>query len=248
MKTFQELCKSSEELFFSPFVIENFISPEELEFCLDVYDKSPVFEPASHSRATRKDSQMHPEGGPSKFKEIFLPKLAEVFKDKKIVYEGSNFTEWHAPVSVHTDGYQLPYSSAETIEKNQEILGFAVLVPLRTDTGTGTPGTVMFDQKLYGGGVNLADSAHSKDSSKINDVSLISEYTNKEFDKTDSNYFCVDHLADETLHGFSIDKIIRWNPRDAVVWHRSQFHCSSKFVGFNSKTHLIFFCNYNLVD
>lgn len=247
MKTFEELCELSKELFFTPFNIKNFISVDELSFCLDVYDKSPVFEPASHARATRKDSQMNPATGPSKFKEMFLPKLSAIFDDKEIVCEGSNFTEWHKAVPVHTDGYQLLYSSKEDLEKNQEILGFAVLVPLRTDTGIGDPGTIMFDQTLYGGGVNFNENkSHPKDNPTINDVSLVSNYTNKEFDKTDPNYQLISHLPDEMLYGLSINKVIKWHPGDAIVWHRSQFHCSSKFVGFNSKTHLIFLCNYKV--
>lgn len=245
MKTFDELCKLSKDLYFEPFVIKEFITPEEHEFCLKTFDESVQFDPATHGKAIRKDSQMHADFGPSRFKDIFLPKLDSMFETKSTCV-GSNFTQWNSPVPIHTDGYQLPYVSVGETEQNEEILGFAVIVPLRTDTGKGNPTTVMFNQTLYGGGGNFGGPAHPKDSEKITDLGLIEQYTNKAFDKTDPNYHYIDHLSDERLHGFSIDRVFNWNMRDAIVWHRSQFHCSSKFVGFNNKTHLVFLCNFKM--
>lgn len=244
-KTFEELCQLSQDLYFSPFKIKDFITPEQQEFCLGVYDESPIFEAASHERATRKDSQMHANYGPSALKEIFLPKLEKIFSHG-INCDGSNFTEWHSPVSIHTDGYQLAYIDKEQVEANQDILGFVVLVPLRTNTGKGIPRTVMFNQKYYGSGVNIKAPGHAKDSPVIDNVDLIEGYTHCAFDKQHPDYAFVDHLSDERLHGFSIDTVFEWHMRDALVWHRSQFHCSAKFNEFNSKTHLIFFCNFKV--
>lgn len=216
--------------------MQNFCTQEEIDFCLDTYDRSPVFEPASHDRATRKDYQM--TDTESDLYRMFWPKLQSLYPDQEIVIDGGNFTTWHKPVIAHTDAYQLAYKPQEYFEQEQLVMSFAVLVPLRTDTGQGEPCTVFFDQCLYGP-ANIEISQRDHDS--IPGVGTIDHYTFKEFAHHDPYYPMISHNSDDKLYGLSVAKALAWPPRSAVIWHRSQYHCSSVFQGFNSKTHMVFF-------
>jgi len=146
---YQILLEKSKSCYLPPHEIENFITKDELEFCINLYDELPVFQPASHERATRKDYLMHDEHD-KRMQEMFLPKLQSINPNKKITIDGGNFTEWHQPVKIHTDGYQLGYKKIDDFVSSDAILGLAVLIPLKTDTGKGIPNTIFFDQTYFG--------------------------------------------------------------------------------------------------
>ena len=230
------LIDQSKQVYQLPYAIENFVTQQEIDRCIALYNKLPVFEPASHASATRKDYTMFDEKI-SIVQNIFLDKLANLFPDKDIVIDGGNFTYWHNPVPIHTDGYQTQYKPADST------LGFAVLVPLCTDTGQGTPNTVFFDQIKFGPGVAVGSKVGF--TNERFDPEGIDNYTYKPFDKSDPRYTMLDFMKDEWLDGFSVQSIIPWHVGSAIIWHRSQFHCATKFVEFNSKLHLVFFVNLN---
>lgn len=231
---YQDLLDKSRHSYFSPYELENFISQEEINYCVALYNELPVFEPASHARATRKDYLMHSEHD-KRMQDLFFPKLQKFFPNKKIVVDGGNFTCWHQPVSIHTDGYQLDYKSVEDIVKHNHVLGSAILIPLGTDTGQGVPKTVFFDQTLFGGDYNFKN--HNKDAVGLS----IDRFTFKDFEYTEETQQLLSHIPKEKLYGFSVEKVIPWKYGNAVVWHRAQFHSSSTFVGFNNKLHILFF-------
>lgn len=229
-KTFQELLELSATLAEHSRQIDDFISDSEHKILCDLYDQLPVFEPASHERATRKDHLMNHSSNKIT-QDIFLPKFQKLWPDQEIIVGGGNFTTWHSPVQPHTDNFQLQYMSIETIENSQEISGFALLVPLRTDTGEGHPHTITFNQFYHGPcTIELPNDA-------IN-------HTNQPFDKNSEHYPLLDHVPDQRLYGLSIDQIHPWKKNSAIIWHRAQYHCSGKFIGFNNKLHLIFLLNF----
>jgi hypothetical protein len=233
---FDCLLKQSRQIYESPRIVQNFCTQQEIDFCLDIYDSSPVFEPASHNRATRKDYQM--TDNKSDLCQMFWPKLQSIYPNQEIILDGGNFTTWHEPVIAHTDAYQLAYKPIEYFEQERLVMSFAVLVPLRTDTGQGKPYTVFFDQCLYGP-ANIEIS--QKDHNNIPGVGTIDHYTFKDFDHRDPYYHMISHNSDDKLYGLSVDRVLEWLPGSAIIWHRSQYHCSSIFQGFNSKTHMVFF-------
>jgi hypothetical protein len=237
-KDYINLIKLSEQLFFHPHEITDFISEDELQTCIDIYDELPIFEPASHERATRKDYLMYSETD-KRIYNIFMPKLQAIFPDKQITIDGGNFTTWHKPVTMHTDGFQFEYKDLDSVVDNQQILGCAVLVPLKTDTGKGTPNTVFFEQTYIGKSLNYAS-----DSERMYSGLDINNFTHREFDANDKNYDLISHIPLDKLSGYSIEKVMPWNFGSAIIWHRSQFHCASVFNGFNNKLHLLFFVNF----
>jgi hypothetical protein len=166
---------------------------------------------------------------------LFLPKLKKFFPNQTLVIDGGNFTCWHQPVSIHTDGYQLGYKTVEDIVANNHVLGSAVLVPLDTDTHQGTPKTVFYNQTLFGSDYNFSN--HNKDTFG----STVDHFTFKDFEYTDETEKLLSHIPKEKLYGFSVEKIIPWKYGNALVWHRAQFHSSASFVGFNNKLHILFF-------
>ena len=227
-----------------PFMVEDFITQEQVQQFIDLYNKLPVIDGGSHHRATRKDNLMYHKS--IKFtQDLFMPKLQALWPDKKIIVDGGNFTEWHEPVGLHTDGYQQKYSTIndlthilnpmESILESGKLPGYTILVPLKTDTGEGTPYTLTFDQRVHGANRNIGDAG---------DVNKIINYTNKPFDKTHPDYPKIDFHSDDILYGYSIQTAHPWKPGRAIVFSRGQFHSAAKFQSFNSKLHLLFFTSF----
>lgn len=235
MSQYQNLLEESRNNYFSPYEARNFISQEEVNHCIEIYNELPIFEPASHARATRKDYLMYNEHD-QRMQRIFLPKLKNLFPDKKIVIDGGNFTYWHQPVSLHTDGYQHDYIGVQEVVKHNRVLDAAVLVPLDTDTHLGSPRTIFYNQTFFGGGQNFAVQQPNDSIGKS-----IDHFTFKDFEFDEESSSLLSHIPKENLYGFSVEKVIPWTTTSAVVWHRAQFHSAANFVGFNSKLHLIFF-------
>lgn len=234
MKSYHDLLQLSAELPNRPYCIDNFISEEEHRILCDLYDSLPVFEPSSHKRATRKDYLMFSEYVDTTQK-IFYSKLQNLWPEYEVVVDGGNFTDWHSPVAPHSDNYQLQYTDLQQIEKKQEIASYAVLVPLRTDTGHGQPYTLFFDQYYYGHSIVCG-----VDPTPDNVVA----FTDAPFDKNSKYYPLIDYVPDKSLHGLSIQSVLPWTNRSALIWHRAQIHCASKFHGYNSKLHLIFLLTF----
>jgi hypothetical protein len=214
--------------------VDNFISPSEVDDCIRIYNSLPVFAPATHNRATRKDYLMM-DADNAIMRDLFYPKLQKLFPDEELIIDGGNFTTWHTPVNPHTDGYQLEYKSIDDIVHEKSVLGYAVLVPLSTDTGKGLPHTVFFNQKLYGKSIVWNQTV---------DFEQVDNFTDTPFDKNHLEYEKLNHLPDALLHGLTIEKVLPWNPGCAIIWHRSRVHGSTKFVDFNNKLHLIFFLSF----
>lgn len=233
-KKYAELLSASRELYAPPKQVDNFISNEELKKCIDVYNSLPVFAPTTHNRATRKDYLMTDTTN-SVMQDMFLPKFQQLFPDKEIIIDGGNFTNWHDPVKPHTDGYQMQYKSIDSLVNDNSILGFAVLVPLSTDTNQGIPKTIFYHQRFFGEAFSWGD---------ISSSSTIENYTGIPWDAKVSNSDLVDFVPQDMLHGYSIESVLDWNFGSAIIWHRSQVHSSAKFKDFNSKLHLIFFLNF----
>ena len=238
MLTYKELLQKSKEIYQPPHKVENFMTADELEYCKNLYTELPVFEAATHNRATRKDYLMHNVDDP-RMSDLFLPKLQKLFPGKKLVIDGGNFTDWHEPVKIHTDGLQLQYSSEQWYEDSQQVLGFAVLVPLTTNTGSGVAKTMFFDQCYRGKHITPGRILEIPN----NPLDGLEGYTNQEFQ---GDYTGLDHNGLDQLYGFSLYKGLDWTYCDALVWHRSQFHCAENYTHeYTSKQHIIFLVNFD---
>jgi hypothetical protein len=232
--SYQSLLDKSRNNYFLPYEIENFLSEEEVKYCIDIYNELPVSESASDNWVTRKDYLMHNEHD-KRMQDLFYPKLQKFFPDQNLVVDGGNFSFWHRPSVNHTDGYHFFYYKVEDIVARNNVLGPVILIPLDTDTHLGTPNTVFFDQTFFGG--NQTVFRRIEDSFGAN----VDNFTFKEFEYTDETQKLLSHIPKEDLYGFSVKKAISWKYGNALVWHRAQFHSSSKFVEFNSKLHILFF-------
>ena len=213
--------------------VDDFITPGEIDECIKIYNSLPVFAPASHNRATRKDYLMM-DATNTVMRELFYPKLQKLFPNEELIIDGGNFTTWHVPVNPHTDGYQLEYKSIDDIVHEKNVLSYAVLVPLTTDTGKGLPHTVFFNQQFYGKSIVWNQT----------EFDLVDNFTNMPFDKNHPAYEKLNHVPDAVLHGLTVEKVLPWHPGSAIIWHRSRVHGSTKFVDFNNKLHLIFFLSF----
>jgi hypothetical protein len=241
---FKTLMDKSSNHYRDPWMVEDFISPEEVKKCIKLFDKVPIQIESTHERATRKDHLMYHE----KIKvtqDLFSSKIKELFPGENVVVDGGCHTTWHAPTAIHTDGYQINYrhipdvthiiSSKEKIVNDRKILGYTVLLPLELDGPGGTAHTTVFHQRFHGA---------NQEPGNIEEVDNITNYTNQPFDKSHPDYPLLDYHKDEWLHGFTILKTFPWKPGRAIIFHRGQYHAAGKFQGYNTKTHLLFFVNF----
>lgn len=143
-KEFENLLAVSRSLKSDTDKVDGFITAGEIEDCIKIYNSLPVFAAATHNRATRKDYMMMDTTN-TFMRDLFYPKLQKLFPNEELIIDGGNFTTWHVPVNPHTDGYQIEYKSVDDIVRDKSVLGYAVLVPLSTDTGNGLPHTVFFN-------------------------------------------------------------------------------------------------------
>lgn len=242
---YDKLMARAERHYQDPFMVEDFISPEQVKKMIDLYHKLPVLDAATHSRAIRKDSLMYSD----KIKltqDIFLDKIHGLFPDKKVIIDGGNFTCWNQAVGLHTDGYQQNYTTIkdlthiynpkEEILKANKVPAYTIVVPLETDTGEGQPYTLTFHQKYFGRNRNISDVQEG--------TREIIGYTDQPFDKTHPDYPLIDFHSDSDLHGYTIQNVFPWKPGRAIVFNRGQFHSAANFVGYNTKLHLLFFTSF----
>jgi hypothetical protein len=235
--TLQPLIAKSRALYRSPYLVENFINKDQIDQILKLHDSLPILQDGSSHQATRKDYLMF-DKNITIIRDLFLPKLRDLFPDSDIVIDGGNFTTWHSPIKIHTDGYQRKYKSINDIVDEKSVLGFAVLVPLMTDTKKGTPKTVFFDQTLFDEALVGNWQLQEK-----NMPSRIDNFTYQDFDITNPDFEHINYHDPTHLKGFSINRVLEWRLGTAMIWHRAQFHCAAKFKEYNSKTHLIFLIN-----
>ena len=239
MTTFNDLLNESKRVYREPYEVQNFLSQEEVEYCIGIYRELPIFEPASHDRATRKDYLMHDKDD-TRIRDLILPKLQALFPDQTLIIDGGNFTDWHSPVRVHTDGYQIKYKSEQEWANEKQVLGFAVLVPLTIDSDSSTkPDTIFFDQTSFGRNITPIEVLNKEHSE-------IDNYTHKDFEGEYEPK--LSHNTKEHLYGFSVQKVMPWTYGNAIVWHRSQFHCAANYQNYSSKLHMVFFLNFELKE
>jgi len=216
------------------FKINNFLSSIEVDDVLAFYDELPYSQDYSNPKMNKR-KLMHYDS--TQFlQDIFEPKLKTLFTGG--LTSASTFTDWHNPVLIHTDGWQPQ-------EDQTRNMGYAVLVPLRTNPVKSKASTIIFEQRSPGPTVTLNQVTE-------NTPWNIAEYVtaddarieNKKDGITQEFYNThLKHIQDiNMLRNFSVSNVYNWEPGCAIVWDRSYFHTSSSFdETLKSKLHAIFF-------
>jgi hypothetical protein len=213
--------------------VQNFLNQSELNEIINFTNALEYSEQYSSENAKRKMVSMDQEI----FDRILKPKFIQMFgKDSVVV--GFTCTKWVNPVEIHTDGFQ-------DDNPNNYKLGYSILIPLYVDPADGITNTVFFDQWHDGRSVTLRkfEQEESWNISEHITVKDVQGATNESFNyKLQNLHF--DNINNDLLDGFSVRSIFKWSPGEAIVWHRSLFHCSPSFKNIKSKTHLVAFLDF----
>ena len=155
------------------------------------------------------------------YKEWFEP--VQKFVDKLIgesLVWGSNIFRAEYPHIVHNDDYH---------EKVYDIFK-TVVIPLEISKPTNF---IVFDQyyldgpvKCFKGWKDVPDSYYNK---SLTDYSDIFNITDKPFDKQIYNEYLT-HVPYESLHGLTVESIIRWQPGDAITFDMGKLHSATNFA------------------
>lgn len=136
---------------------------------------------------------------------------------------GSNIFRAEYPHIVHNDDYH---------EKVYDIFK-TVVIPLEISKPTNF---VVFDQyyldgpvKCFKGYENVPDSYYNK---SLTDYSDIVNITDKPFNKKIYNEYLT-HVPYESLHGLTVESIVRWQPGDAITFDMGKLHSATNFKQHN---------------
>lgn len=127
-----------------------------------------------------------------------------------------------------------------------------VLFPLLT--GPEGAATILFDNYYTGDASKFTKESdpymrksdkpdqHTTMDTRITDYTLIENFNDEPFDKFFHSQY-LNHIPYGNLHGLTIDKLVIWNPGDAIVFDRTQLHCASchhqRKIGLTCFTNLV---------
>jgi hypothetical protein len=135
----------------------------------------------------------------------------------------SNIFKVEKPHMVHNDDY---YEKIYDIYKT-------VVIPLEISKPTNF---IVFDQyyldgpiKCFKGFPKLPETYYNK---PLTDYSDIVNITNEPFNKKIYNEYLT-HLPYESLHGLTVESIVRWQPGDAITFDMGKLHSATNFKAQN---------------
>ena len=218
-----------------PFVINNFLTTEEINLFKKLYEKLPVEIDNKRQKIIKKKWSIEFS---QELQIRYLKKLKEIIGD----YEMDNpktkdgvkslglFQESYMPVTLHVDtGFDF-----DKVIYKQTLLALSNIGE-----------TVIFKNRFYGCSTTfsidpkeLAAKGYNKRSSEH-----LGMYGNHDFDPEVHNSYLA-HEDFNNLKGLEVDLIFEWKIGDLLIFDRSQLHCSSKNIdrkklGFTSSTQKI---------
>jgi len=132
---------------------------------------------------------------------------------------GSNIFRVEQPHIVHNDDYQ---------EKIYDIFK-TIVIPLEISQPTNF---IVFDQyyldgpiKCFRGYPTVPETYYNK---SLTDYSSLTNYTDEPFNKQFYNEYLT-HVPYESLHGLTVESVIRWQPGDAITFDMGKLHSSANF-------------------
>jgi len=219
-------------------IINDFLTADEIEEVVEYYDQLPYSEEHSGKRNQRK--LMHYDLPETPYlKSVFQPKIEKHFPGGYV--SSSTFTEWHKPVNIHTDAWQ-------SHEDKSHKLGITLLIPLRITPVEAESSTIIFEQCMPHTfpltQIAVPGNKLLKDYVSHCDPSIMHKKNN-----SISNEFYnlhLQHIEDQDmLINLSVDRIHKWTIGDAFYWDRNYFHTSSSFdPKLKTKLHAIFFITF----
>ena len=211
-----------------PEVIKNFISPDEINQFLELYNELPI---AVNNLKQKVIKKRWLDGFGKKLEILFKSKLKSIIGDFKMdnltTEDGKEcfglFQESHNPLKLHADG---GFNLKDLIYKQ-------TLVPL-SEYGE----TVIFKNRYYGVSTSFTkdekelaehDSENYKKGKNARSNEHLKMFLSKPFNKNDYKKY-LQHENIENLEGLEIEYVYKWNPGDLFIFDRTHLHCSSSNI------------------
>jgi len=206
-----------------PLVVKNFFNSQEINYIIEQKEKSEQVGKLGKVTNWKYDKNIE-------FKDWLEQKLQKSLKHKFVMH-GGNYFQTRIPFFVHTDTGKeeidnlLPYKN--------------VVVPLTNSTPEFPCYTVTFKQRWFGQASMfwrgpMFISAKTDYNHKIEDYTLLENYTDKDFDVEHYQKFLT-HLPYNNLHGLSLESAHEWNVGDIIIFDCTQLHSSNDFFSLGNK-------------
>lgn len=212
----------------SPKVIKNFISPDEINQFLKLYNELPTTVNNLKQKVVKKRWL---EGYGKELENLFISRLKSQIGDFKMdnlmTEDGKEcfglFQESVNPLKLHVDaGFNL-----------NDLIYKQSLIPL-SEYGE----TVIFKNRFYGVSTNFTknekellenDSENFKKGKNARSDEHLKIFKDKPFNKNDHNKYLI-HEDIENLRGLEIEFVYHWNLGDLLIFDRTSLHCSSSNI------------------
>ena len=209
----------------TPRIIKNFISPEEINQFLKLYEELPVAVNNSKQKVIKKRWL---EGFEKDLEASFKTRLKSIIGDFKmdnlITEDGKEclglFQESHNPIKLHVDaGFNL-----------KDLIYKQTLIPL-SKYGE----TVIFKNRFYGASTSFTNDENEllennpqnyKKGKNARSTEHLKMFSDKPFNKNYHDRY-LKHEDIENLKGLEIEFIYKWNLGDLLIFDRTHLHCSS---------------------
>lgn len=208
------ICKLLRKNFEQPFRVDHFINKQEHCRLIEILCKSKECNFNYTPGAIIKNFSW------SKISILLADKIKNIIGDFKFS-SGSFFSTtrpYHPHVDMGKDKLAIPFK--------------VILIPISIFPVLGSSTTVFFNQRFLGPAANFFFKTKF-DKPVFNNV--ITDYKNidfinlkKPFPKED--YKAINHIKYELLEGFTLDTQIDWKIGSAIIFDRTQIHCSSNFI------------------
>jgi len=212
----------------SPKVIKNFITSEEVNQFLKLYEELPV---AVNNLKQKVIKKSWLDGFGKELETLFRSKLKSVIGDFRMdnltTEDGKKcfglFQESHNPLKLHVDaGFNL-----------KDLIYKQTLIPL-SEYGE----TVIFKNRYYGVSTNFTNDKNElaennpenfKKGKNARSNEHLKIFSDKPFNKTDHEKY-LKHENIENLKGMEIEFVYKWNQGDLLIFDRTNLHCSSSNI------------------
>tara|TARA_B100000963_G_C22590147_1_gene655087 strand:- start:872 stop:1570 length:699 start_codon:yes stop_codon:yes gene_type:complete len=215
-----------------PYVINNFLSNEEIKLFKKLYEELPIEIHNKRQKIVKKkwSVEFHKE-----LQEKYIKKLKEIVGDYEM--DNPETKEGHKSLGLFQESYMPVTLHVDTGFDFKKIIYKQTLLAL-SDVGE----TVIFKNRFYGCSTTfsidpkeLAADGYNKRSSEH-----LNLYGSHDFDPVIHSKYLI-HENINNLKGLEVELIFNWKIGDILIFDRSHLHCSSKNInkkklGFTSLT------------